>query len=450
MMRILLTEVNTISNVGSASVLENVVQNLREVFPQVEMTLSTVNEETIAEFMKLPTVPELFPRPPRLGTLPRKVRWLIPNAIWMGVNSLFLILHRYLKLPYLYQLFTFSPGRRRYVKALAHADLVISIGSERINDNFHQQLYFALYGYWFAKMLGKPMILYAQTIGPLRFWQSRWLTRWVLNKCDVITVRDKRSLEVLEEISVTRPKIELVADPAIQQKPVPEETALRLLAQEGVDLAAKPRLGISVLRWNYSNAPSGKKPEEYYAEYVATVSRLADHFLERYGGSVIFVSTNHAVHGNRDDDKEVARDVLARMQHKSRAFVLEKLYRPDELKGIIGEMDLFIASRMHSCIFSTAMHVPTLALSYQFKLRAFMALLGMERFAKDFAKLSFEELRDDLDLLWSEREQVRADLKKAIDRLLPEARRSAGIVRQFVQGWPEAPVQQQTAALQEQ
>ena len=312
------------------------------------------------------------------------------------------------------------------------SDVVISIGAERINDNFRPQLPFALYGYWFGKMLKKPVVLYAQTIGPFRHKLSRWLTKKILNKVDIITVRDKRSRILLDEMGITNPKIELVADPAILQQTVSPTEAEKLLLAEGLDRGQRPLIGISVLKWTYVNARENKDPQTYYREYVSSIAKLADYLVEKIGAGVVFVSTNFARYNNRDDDVMVAKEVRRQMRHSDKAWVLEKLYSPKELKGIIGQMEMFIASRMHSCIFSTGMAVPTLALNYQFKLYEYMKLLGMEEMTCDFDRVSFDRVRPLADSLWADRNQIRKQLEQRIQALSKASLRSAGLVGELL------------------
>ncbi|RKY84246.1 hypothetical protein DRQ11_11855 [candidate division KSB1 bacterium] len=431
MVKILITDAHSISNVGSAAVLENTILLLKRFIPEAKFIISANNPETISKFTGEDTITELFIRPAILGTHWKRLKWFLPNFLWLVFNSINLLLTK-IGFPYCFPLYTYSRRRKEVIKAYLDSDVVISIGAERINDNFRPQLPFALYGYWFGKMLKKPVVLYAQTIGPFRHKLSRWLTKKILNKVDIITVRDKRSRILLDEMGITNPKIELVADPAILQQTVSPTEAEKLLLAEGVDRSQRPLIGISVLKWTYVNARENKDPQTYYREYVSSIAKLADYLVEKIGAGVVFVSTNFARYNNRDDDVMVAKEVQRQMRHSDKAWVLEKLYSPKELKGIIGQMGMFIASRMHSCIFSTGMAVPTLALNYQFKLYEYMKLLGMEEMTCDFDRVSFDRVRPLADSLWADRNQIRKQLEQRIQALSKASLRSAELVGELL------------------
>lgn len=430
MTKILLTEVHSIANVGSAAVLENVIAHLSEAISDAEITLSATDPETIAAFSKRRTLPELFVRPAKLGTPLKRLRWLVPNLVWVVFNSLSLLL-KWIGLPYMYKWFTLSEIRRAVISEYIQSDVIISVGAERINDNFRPQLPFALYGYWFAKRLGKPVVLYAQTIGPFRHRLSKWMVRRVLRQCDLVTVRDGGSLRVCNSLGISGARVIEVADPAILQPALSKAEANSILRDEGVDLQP-PVIGISALRWTYVNARDGRTPEEHYENYINSLARLADHLVEGTGAHVLFVATNFAVHGNRDDDVSVALQIKERMNHKSAVDVLGKLFRPAELKGIIGLCDMFIASRMHACIFATAMCVPTMALNYQFKLFEYMRLLGLEDYSCDFDRISLDKLRSIADTVWDRRQELRQHLQERMKELKRASFRSAVLVAELL------------------
>src|SRR5690625_4230984 len=53
-----------------------------------------------------------------------------------------------------------------------------------------------------AKWYRKPVVFYAQGIGPISKKISKWLIRRIVNKVDVITVRDDQSGQDLKELGV--------------------------------------------------------------------------------------------------------------------------------------------------------------------------------------------------------------------------------------------------------
>nr|CRH06549.1 Protein of unknown function [Candidatus Magnetococcus massalia] len=94
-----------------------------------------------------------------------------------------------------------------------------------------------------------------------------------------------------------------------------------------------------------------------------------------------------------DDDRMVSRRIygLLDLEVKSRVTLLEDDLDPRQLRKQIGEMDLFIGTRMHSNIFALSEGVKTLAIAYEPKTTGIMSGLHLQRYV-----CAMEEL----DLAW--------------------------------------------------
>lgn len=79
---------------------------------------------------------------------------------------------------------------------LANSDVLISGGGSLLQDvtSFKSLLYYSLI-IKLAQMLGKKVIIFAQGIGPLQKERSEKIVKGLLEKADLITVRDEKSLE---------------------------------------------------------------------------------------------------------------------------------------------------------------------------------------------------------------------------------------------------------------
>ena len=65
-----------------------------------------------------------------------------------------------------------------------------------------------------AKRHKKPVFIYAQGMGPIDKWISKYITKYMLNRVDAITVRDEASRDLLQTIGVKK-AISIVPDPVI-------------------------------------------------------------------------------------------------------------------------------------------------------------------------------------------------------------------------------------------
>jgi polysaccharide pyruvyl transferase CsaB len=101
-----------------------------------------------------------------------------------------------------------------FLKELKNTDLFISGGGGLLQDitSFSSSFYY-LGLFFLAQFFGKKTFLYAQGIGPLKNRFLRFSTRFILNRVTGITLRDENSKFFLQSIGVSHPGIEVTADP---------------------------------------------------------------------------------------------------------------------------------------------------------------------------------------------------------------------------------------------
>jgi polysaccharide pyruvyl transferase WcaK-like protein len=79
-------------------------------------------------------------------------------------------------------------------------------------------------------------------------------------------------------------------------------------------------------------------------------------------------------------DDMLGRRVQERIDRKDRFSMLEKEYAPDELKGLLSQLDLLIAMRLHTLLIASDQGIPMIAFDYAPKLRSFMSSIGREEY----------------------------------------------------------------------
>lgn len=405
-MNILIIEAYTDANIGSGALIENSVKLIKKQFPHADISILAHCPSAVAEFIHLPTYPEVFRLP--LGLSRRtQLGWLIMNLTWMWIH--FIV--RVLSLPISDRVYTFSCERQASLQAIKRSDLCISIGAERINDNFYLALPFSLFTLWMVKSYRKKLVLFPQTIGPFHFNLSTFFAKKVLKKCDRVYARDTRSKSILETMGVSPKKSFFVPDIAIMQEPCEVDTVKEgIFRAEGIP-SGSPISGISVMEWSYFKTPPGASN---YHEYKRIVAEAVDYLIERYDYHVVFVPTNLKMRGCREDDVKTGDEIFELIRNKAKVTCIRKLYPPGQIKGLIASMDMFIATRMHACIFATSAHVPTLSINYQFKLYEYMKLLGLEDNTVDIEKLTFDKLKELIDYTYANREKIRVQLMQKI------------------------------------
>ncbi|SEM27758.1 Polysaccharide pyruvyl transferase family protein WcaK [Syntrophus gentianae] len=355
--------------------------------------------DSFRELCQIHAVEDVFQYPFGKGRFVQVV-WLCRTLIWMSIIFA--------------QTIFFPQGKillfKGKVREFLWADVVVSVGAERINDKFIKNICFSLYTYEIVKRLGRPMVLFPCTIGPFLFKSTQWLAATVLRHLDLIYTRDNLSFKTTCGLKgVGKKKVVNTSDVAIFQPQADRNRALNLIGAKDDEYI----VGISVMRWSYV-ANSVDTAYSNYESYVREMAFFADNLVERYGVTVIFYPTNFPVRGCREDDVTTAREIQLRMRYKDRTRIIEKLPRPSDLKGMLACSEINITTRMHACILSTGAYVPTISINYLFKLREYMHSLGLGDFSIDIEQFNADWALKAFNLLWDKRSYWRGKIREGV------------------------------------
>jgi len=246
------------------------------------------------------------------------------------------------------------------------SDIILDLNVDALND--HYGVFFpswALFNILLGIIAGKPIVVWAASIGSFDNRLTRFLARFTLNRVDMITAREEVTREYLETLGVSKPRIYVTADHAFLMEPAPSERISEVLAKEGISNSQNPLIGISASQLIYRYAfPGIKDKEEKYQRYVEVMTGTIDYLADKLNADILLIP--HVLVPNYDD-RIISGKLYERVKNKNMVKLITGEYMADELKGIIGVCDMFIGCRMHSTIASTSMSVPTIAIVYGHK-----------------------------------------------------------------------------------
>ncbi|HJT24742.1 MAG TPA: polysaccharide pyruvyl transferase family protein, partial [bacterium] len=403
--RILIFEAYTNANIGSGAVVENTVNLLKEKYPLAEIKIMAHCWRAF-RYDNIESVPDVFEYP-FLKTRLTQVVWLLKTFFWLFLAYLQALLLK--SKPFL-----FFKEKVRYFQ---WADLVVSVGAERLNDKFVKGLVFSALSLVLLKSLGKKVVFFPSTIGPFFYPPTRGLSSHALRRLDLVFTRDRESTRIcLEELALEPSRVVQTADVAVLQAQEPLGTSLDLIRnfRKGRTLSDDSAIvGLNALKWTYR---ANKKETSYsnYPSYLREMAALADGLVERYGVIIGFYPTNFPVNECREDDVSVCREIQERMTHAGSTFLVDRLVTPAQLKGMLACSRLNIVTRMHACILSTGAGIPTLSVNYLFKLREYMESLGLEKFSIDIEDFNARSVADAFGRMWEERDFWNSHIRKAM------------------------------------
>ncbi len=243
------------------------------------------------------------------------------------------------------------------LRAIKGCDVLLSGGGSLLQDSTStRSLMYYLSIIVAAKAFGKKVMLYANGIGPVTRKQNRRIVKLVVNKADLITLREENSYAELKSMGVDDKKCFVTADPVFTMDSISKEEGEKLLRAAGVPMD-KPLVGVSVRNWKDMDG------------FIDQFAKLCDVIQERYNRNIVFIVMQVP------NDIKISKKVQQKMKRPS--YLLKEPYTPHEIMGIIKCMDFILSMRLHTLIFAARQKVPLIGFVYDPKIEYYLDKLNM-------------------------------------------------------------------------
>jgi len=300
--------------------------------------------------------------------------------------------------------------------AMRHTKLFIYGGGNIIQDSTSSRsLIFYLGMAWLAKKLKLKVMFYANGIGPINKSRNAEFSRKILNRADVITVRERLSFNELKKMGITKPKIVLTADAAFAvqvDKEMPIET---IFVSEGIPYDGR-YAGFSVRK-----CPGCDKSQ--HLKYEQSIAEIADYVYLKYNLMPVFIPMEYHA------DIVTIQNIASKM--KTDGYIISDNHSVSETFAIIRKMDIMIAMRLHALIFAAYMNVPILGISYQPKVEGFLEYVNQPSVG-NVKDITFDNMRPKVDLILQNRETIKAELAKSVEALVNKAEENSRLAVELI------------------
>lgn len=434
---------------GGDAVLFGTVYALRHYFPEASLVTLMQCPEDCSRELNLTVIQQKSInklRPFWIIDILRSSIDLLRAALWSVSYKLFHIDSKFLV----------SMGKLCHYR---DADVIIHLGGDLYSDDkglttvveHSKEILMGI-------MLRKPVAIYAESLGPFRGKLSSWLARLTLNRVSLITVRENISKENILRIKVVRPSIYVTADPAFLLEPESPERVKTMLCKLGYD-GTGPLIGLIIsediyakghirsynrAKFIYSigqhilperllsfalNSRIGQKNRLKVIDSIAEVgASISNCLIEQLNATVILIpnATNPVF-----DIDEINRRIFKLTKNKSRIRVIEfAACSAREIKGLIGQCDLFIGSKMHACIAAWSQGVPAIAIASSHKYYGVALPIGQERYVCE--SVTMREIFDKIQEAYNRRQEIREELQSKLPTMRQLAMLNAELIRKFV------------------
>ena len=285
------------------------------------------------------------------------------------------------------------------ISVIRQCDCLISGGGSLLQDvTGLKSLAYYLGVVRLAKLFSKRVFFYAQGIGPVQTNWGRILMKYVVNKVDYITVRDKQSEYDLREMDIFAPKITVTADPVFTMAPCSDVKHPKMIC-------------VCVRDW-----PGEKK-------YWQALADVCDDYVQE-GYEVFFVPFHYP------SDVETGKEIAALMQNQ--ALVIEEPLSVDKLCSALAHAEVVIGMRYHALVLAAINNVPFVGIDYDPKVTRFLKQTGMPSAGKP-EKVTAISLRNALRQIYGEPER-KANLSEKVAYLRGQAEKTNKLLAEFMNG----------------
>lgn len=255
-----------------------------------------------------------------------------------------------------------------------------------------------------AKLLDIPCMIYAVGIGPLKTDLARHHTRLAFECCQVATVRDEASMDLLRQIGFSEdasnaPLMKVLPDPvfALTHSLEDESWVDDLLYQHHIK-SGVPLMGINLRYWDF---------EEPMGTWLTSVANGVQVFLRNNRKiQVLLMPFQNKKDSSLTNDAQVLKQLANLIGMSERIYLIDDPITPQKMQALIKRCTVMLGMRMHSIIMSINTMTPVIALSYATKVQSVMQYVGLEEFCNTTLNLNANDLAKQIQKAWDQREKI--------------------------------------------
>lgn len=406
---IIISHVYSSDNKGDAALTSVLIRDIRRKFKDATITILKLDSVAEGSFEDTPEKPSFMSY--ALNRYKNPVFKLAYTVFMIGSTLLWAAWYRFADAR------LYLPKHLRDIAELyLQADLIVPVGGGYIRSrkgllhrfNVPLLLHPLLFGY----ILGKPTVLYAQSVGPFQNKLEEAMVAFVLNRMALIMLRENTSMALLAGMGITRNTTRAI------------DSGFLLNSRKKIAVRKEYRIsptallvGVTVRDWLKGAAQQ---------RYEQAVAKALDDLIETSHAHVLFIPQVTATKG--DDDRMVSRRVRNLMQHTRETTLITDTPDHHSIKALYDNLDILLGTRFHSVIFSLTSHVPVLAIEYEHKTSGIMRDLELESWVIKIEDVTAVRLTKLLQKLVNRRTDYRLHLAKAIPPYIEQAKKSADLL----------------------
>lgn len=276
-----------------------------------------------------------------------------------------------------------------------------------------------------ANLFKISTVIYAQGVGPVEKQLNKKLIKLVLNKANLIIVRDENSSNLLQELGIKKELISVGADPTflLKQEKLADNiiNKYQLIPEPGTLTDANTNniiIGL-VLR-------NCKEIEQDYESKITQLAKIVAFLVEKFPAKLILIPFQIGA------DLTLIKDIFKKVNHPS-VTCLEEEINPAQMLSLFSHLSLIIGMRFHALIFATINNKPFLALDYDPKVRNYIYSIGLPELLLNMNQLTVKNVNNKIEYIRDNKEKIKSILNSATEQFQKKAIMSSNMLKEFIE-----------------
>lgn len=313
-----------------------------------------------------------------------------------------------------------SPQAAIRIKQIMDFDVIIDVSGFSYSDvwGYQSSKYAAVtMDYYKNKGQEKRFVFMPQAWGPFKNPVVAKYARQLCEKADMIYARDRQSYDYLMHlVPESSGNIRIAPDIAFRFESADDAVGAEILKDFGINPRCKPIVGLVPNMRIYERMPDIGLENKYIQSMVL----LGKFFLEQTDAVLILIP--HEIRESNkhtNDDRFLCNIIKGALESKAKGRVVAMVndYSAQQIKSVIGYLQLLVGSRYHSLVAALSVRIPVIALGWSHKYVELLKLVDLSDYVFDYGELEESALLQKTKNSWIKRLDNRHLLEKKLPQI---------------------------------
>jgi polysaccharide pyruvyl transferase WcaK-like protein len=243
----------------------------------------------------------------------------------------------------------------------------------------------------------------------------------MLSKASHFYARDKTSRDFLATaLNLPTSEIAVGTDLAFVFNPKPQHSEACESIMTKLENQDRLVVGVSPNMRMYEKTPREGTENAYFSVLLNYVQ----YCIQDLKALVVLVPNEIKPQGAINlDDRFICRLIYESTSFNENIFNIDQYHTADEIKAIIGKLNLLVGSRFHALIFALSQGVPSLAISWSHKYKELFDLFDMPQYVLEQEEIRAEVIIDKTTEILANRKSLNTDILSRSGKIKKESKR---------------------------